>query len=212
VSLLNIGAKDCSELFLQTAVRTESRVNQLSMDVGTLTTTSAPKTQINDSQYIGRGQQLLIDDSNDSQKVRKTPRFARPTSILSYTLILPHWLAQYSLQISVCRAAQDWSLNLKPYRTVPRDSKMELAIHRTDFDELRHLIDSGQATVFDRDENGSTALHVCFWTYMPCLTLLISNQMLATSAAFGRSKANSRIARLLLEHGANVHEPDHAGV
>jgi hypothetical protein len=84
----------------------------------------------------------------------------RSVQILSFSLVLPHWLVQYSLQISVCRAAQNWTLNLKPYRTVPHNDELWLAMAYGDYDKLRHLMDSRQATVFDRDVFGYTPLHV----------------------------------------------------
>lgn len=117
-----------------------------------------PKFHISAGRQIDRSQQALIDDYRWDIGYRA--KSSRAIPILSFSLILPRWLAHYSLQISVRRAAQSWTLNLKPYRTVPRDFELWDAIAEGDFNRLRHLINSGQATVFDRDEDGLTPLHV----------------------------------------------------
>jgi hypothetical protein len=162
----------CSELYLQTAVGFDSRIDQLSMAVTALTISRqvqlipASRSQISDDQQIGYSEQLAVHDCNGPPWVRKRPRSSRLIPVLSFSLILPHWLLQYSLQINVCRAAQIWSVNLRPYRTVPDNSELEVAIQRDDLDKVRHLIDSGQATVFDRNERGVTALHVCSFLHL----------------------------------------------
>jgi hypothetical protein len=142
-------------------------MDQLSEGMTTLTTSclaqSMPNcgSRLGDNHQSGRGQQLLIDNDNDWQQFRKRSVSLRPVPVLALSLSLPQWLAQYSLQITVRRAAQNWSLNLKPYRTVPLNTKLLMAIAcGDDFDEFRSLFDSGQVTVFDRDEHGWTVLHV----------------------------------------------------
>jgi ankyrin repeat protein len=148
-------------------MKTETRMDQLSVGITTLTASySAHSMAICDSrlsknQQSSRGQQLLIDNDNDWQRVRRRPMSLRPVQVLSLSLVLPQWLAQYSLQMSVCKAAQGWSLNLKPYRTMPYNNDLRMVIARgNDFDAFRSFFDSGQATVFDRDEHGWTILHV----------------------------------------------------
>ena len=161
-----MSADCCSELYLQTTMRTETRIEQLSVGIATLTTScltqsmSKCDSQLGDSQRSGRGQQLPVDNDNDWQQVSKRPKSLRPTSVLSLSLVLPRWLAQYSLQISVRRAAQSWNLNLKPYRTVPHNYQLSMAIRHGQEKEVWSLFDSEKVTVFDRDQYGSTVLHV----------------------------------------------------
>jgi hypothetical protein len=156
------------------AVGANTRIDRLSLDVATLTMShqaqlmSAPRSHVGDSKQIGRGQQPLVDDDHDWQKSKKRSQYIRSISILSFSLILPRWLAQYSLQISVCRAAQNWTLNLKPYRTVPQNNELWTTIIYGDYDKLRQLIDSRQATVFDRNLFGFTPLHVWSLHFVCC--------------------------------------------
>jgi len=137
------------------------------MNLATLTTSRQaqlmpiPKPQISDNEQIGYSQQHLIDNVEEYRPVnRKRSSASRLIPVLSFSLVLPHWLAQYSLQISVRQAAQNWTLNLKPYRTVPENSELFVAIQFGDFDKSQYLINSGQASVFDQDEHGWTALQV----------------------------------------------------
>lgn len=147
-------------------MRSDSTIGQLRMQISTLTTSCqaqqmpASSPQTSNDQQIKRSQQLLTNDNYDQQRARKRSKSSRLIPVLSFSLILPHWLAQSSLQISVCRAAQGWTLNLKPSRTVPYNPELSDVIKRGDFNKFRYLIDSNQATVFDRDEWGLTILHV----------------------------------------------------
>jgi hypothetical protein len=150
-------------------VRTDARIDQLGTSVAILTTshqaqlTPTPGSQFSDGQQIGCSQQhRIVEDTEDNYwTIRKGPKSSKTVPTLLFSLTIPLWLEQYSLQISVCRVAQNWTLNLKPYRTVPWDCELFAAIGRGAFDKSRYLIDSGQATVFSRDEFGRTALHVC---------------------------------------------------
>jgi hypothetical protein len=149
-------------------VRTDTRIDRLSMDVTILTTSChaqlipVPTPRNEDHQQIVYCQTGRIVDGEDRgyRNMRKRLKSPRAIPILSFSLIVPRWLTQYSLQISVCRAAQNWTLNLKPYRTVPHNSELWTVIGNGDFNKFRHLIDSKQATVFDRDPWGRTPLHV----------------------------------------------------
>jgi len=144
------------------------------MNVATLTTSRqaqlmpVPKPQISDKQQTRCDRRLLVnrDYEHDDplRRARKGPKPSTSIPVYSFVLILPYWLTQYTLQISVCRVAQNWTLNLKPYRTVS-GSELWFTIIEGDFDAVRHLIDSGQATVFDRDEVERTPLHVWFLHY-----------------------------------------------
>ncbi|CAD0082688.1 unnamed protein product [Aureobasidium vineae] len=181
-----------AELYLQTAMRTDTKVDQLSGSVTTLTNfchtrpMATLQPQINASQQTGRGQQFpIVDDSHSREGVRKRPRSPKMVSALSFSLVLPHWLAQLSLQINVCRAARSWTVTLRSYRTITRDSKIWEAIGYGDFDCVRGLIESGQATMFDRDEFGWTFLH------------------LAISTSPNNHEALLRIGRFSIDHGAD---------
>lgn len=152
-------------------MRTDRKIDQLSTDVATLSTSSqaqlmsVSQSQISDKQQIGCSQQLLAVDDHDWSRVRKRPKSSRSVPVISFALRLPRWLAQSSLQISVCRASQTWTLTLKPYRTVPYNAELCRAIKYGDFDKFLYLFDSKQVTVFDRDTRGWTILHVRSFSY-----------------------------------------------
>lgn len=139
------------------------------MNVTTLTASCQarlePSTapQVNDSQKNRRNEQLLVDDGNneDWRNTRRRSKPSKQMSVVSFTLTLPSWLAHRSLKVDVYRVAQSWTLSLRPYREVSRDSFIWQAIECGDFDRMRDLIESGQATIFDRDDYGTTLLHVC---------------------------------------------------
>ncbi|KAH0382048.1 hypothetical protein KCU92_g6651, partial [Aureobasidium melanogenum] len=154
-----------TELYLQTAIRADTKIDQLRMDVTTLAISSQtqllsksdPRT--NDTLQIGNNQQLRVDDGDDCRSIRKKFSSTRKTSVLSFSLILPSWLVQQSLQVNLSRAAQSWTLSLRPYRTISHDAEIWDAISEADFDRMRHLVESGQATVFDQLDHGWTLLH-----------------------------------------------------
>jgi hypothetical protein len=199
-------------------MKTDSRIDQVSRAVTTLTTSCqaqlmlAPVSHSNDGQQIGCSQpHLIVEDRDDNYwTVRKGPRSSKTVPTLLFSLTIPLWLAQYSLQISVCRVAQNWTLNLKPYRTVPWDCELFAAIKRGDFDKSRYLIDSGQATVFDRDEFGQTALHVCLLHFDATIHVINLSQSLASYASSGCEELSLRMARFLIERGADSKEPNNA--
>lgn len=171
---LGINADQRSELHLQTAMETDTKIEQLSVHVTTLAisnqTQLVPKADLrtNDAPQNRSSQQLRTNECDHCRNIGKRSRSPRVTSILSFSLKLPSWLMQHSLKISLCRAAQNWTLNLRPYRTIPCDADIWDAIARNDFDRTRNLIESGQATVFDRDDGGYTLLHVCFGPFLQC--------------------------------------------
>jgi hypothetical protein len=142
------------------------KISQLRTDLASSTTPSqahlmpARESRTCDHQQTEYSQQLLVDNSDAWQRARKRPEFSRPIPVLSCSLILPNWLAQYSLQINVCKSAHSWTVNLKPYRIVPRKSELFDAILQGEFEKFRRFFDSRQASVYDRDEDGRTALHV----------------------------------------------------
>ena len=139
-------------------MRTDTKIDQLSMNVITLTTSCQtqimPPSKSSDSQQIRNNDQLVVDNGNDKDwhGIRKRYKPPKWTSVISFTLILPTWLAHRSLQIDVCRVAQSWTLSLRPYRTIPYDADIWKFISEGDFDRMRNLIESGQATVLDRNE------------------------------------------------------------
>jgi hypothetical protein len=147
-------------------MRTDTTLGQVGMQVSTLTTSCqaqrmpSSSPQSSNNQQIQCSQQLLTDDDYDRQRVRKRSKSSRVIPVLSFSLVLPHWLVQSSLQISVCRTVRSWTLTLRPYRTVPHNRELSNAIKRGDFNTFRYLIDSNQVTVLDRDIWGWTTLHV----------------------------------------------------
>lgn len=149
-------------------MRTDAKIDQLSMNVTTqIASYQAPLTapfgpHPSDSQRIRRNDQFVVDkgDDKDWAGIRKKHKPPKWISVISFTLTVPLWLSQRSLQIDVRRTAQNWTLSLRPYRTISDKADIWKAIESADFDKMRNLIESGQATVFDRDENGHTLLHV----------------------------------------------------
>jgi hypothetical protein len=177
--ILGKGTDYRSELYLQTTVRTDTQIEQLSMDVTTLTTLcqaqliTVPGPLVDGHQQIGYDQSgRTVDNEKHDRNIRKRPTSSRTIPILSFSLMVPRWLMQYSLQISVCRAAQSWTLNLKPYRTVPGNKELWYAIGKGDFNTFRDLIDSKQVNVFDRNEYGWTPLHVRSLHFYPMFYLV----------------------------------------
>lgn len=213
--ILEADANHHSELYLQTAMKTDTRIDQLSVNLTTLTASyqsrlepaSAP--QINDSQQTRRNEQLVIDNRNarDWQSIRKEFKPPKRISVMSFTMMLPLWLAQRSLQIDVYRTAQSWTLSLRPYRTVSYDADIWKSIQQGDFDRMRYLIESGQATVFDRDNYGWTLLHVCFVVSRYARNLLTSAQHVGGCAPSYDRETFLRFTRFLIDRGADVDEP-----
>ncbi|KAG9526791.1 hypothetical protein KCV07_g253, partial [Aureobasidium melanogenum] len=189
-----------TELYLQTATRTDTKIDQLSMDVTTLAvhrqTRVVPSSnpQDNDALQVGSSQQLGINNDDHWKSIRKRSRSSNMTPILAFSLALPSWLAQQSLKISLSRAAQDWTLNLRSYRTISIDENIWDTIRDGDFDGMRNLIDSGQATVFDRIDNGLTLLHY-----------------VGIYASTCDQGTYLRMARFLVDRGADVNETMYDG-
>lgn len=147
-------------------MRTNITIDHLSTNVATLTTygqaqsNPVPERQISDHQQTKCSQQLLVDVDNKWRALKNMARCSGDIPMLSFSLILPRWLAQYSLQISVCRSAQGWTLNLNPYRFTPQYTAFSRVLQDCDSNGLRRLLDLEQATVLDQDKHGWTALHV----------------------------------------------------
>lgn len=80
--------------------------------------------------------------------------------VLSVTLSLPYWLIQRTWEINIYRAAQGWDITLRAYRTVSWQCELFQAVRARDFEVVREVLNSGKATVYDRDIQGNTALHV----------------------------------------------------
>ncbi|CAD0085503.1 unnamed protein product, partial [Aureobasidium mustum] len=177
-----------TELYLQTIVGTDTKTDQVNMNMSTLAiprqTRLMPRLgpQTIDALQIVSSQQLGVDEDDRWRSIRKRSKSSNMSPILSFSLVLPSWLAQHSLKISLCRAAQSWTLRLRPYREVSQDCCIWKAISDGDFDWFRDLIESGQATVFDRCDYEGTLLHTF-----------------------------SHIASYLINRGADVNEPNNYG-
>ncbi|KAG9687480.1 hypothetical protein KCU95_g10315, partial [Aureobasidium melanogenum] len=189
-----------TELYLQTATRTDTKIDQLSMDVTTLAISSqtqlvsksGPQTKM--TQKNGSSQQLRVYNDDNGESIRKKSRSPKVASVLSFSLILPSWLMQHSLKITLGRAAQSWTLSLRPYRTIAWNADIWQAIEDGDFDKMRNLIESGQATVFDRRNDGYTLLHA-----------------LGGFATSLGPETFSCMARYLIDRGADINEPMNRG-
>jgi hypothetical protein len=70
------------------------------------------------------------------------------------------WQAAYRIDVS--RSISGWQINLQPYSIRPKDSLVFKIAAEGDFQSLYHMINTGQASPFDRDENGKTLLHYAF--------------------------------------------------
>lgn len=208
-----------SELYLQNTMKTNTTIDQLSMNVTTLIASCQAQLtpsfgpQFSDSRQTRRKDRLVVDEGNDKDwaGIRKKHKPPKQISVICFTLTVPLWLAQRSLQIDVCRTAQNWTLSLRPYRTISYYADIWGTIRQGDFDRIRDLIESGQATVFDRLDNGWTLLHVCAVGPLSYPCWLTSIQEVGSSASSYDRQTFSQITRFLIDRGADVNEPTHAG-
>lgn len=83
----------------------------------------------------------------------------------SLRIQLPSWLLKTSWEFQLSRGLGGPSFGLRAWRVVPEDSPAFEAVENGDITALIHLIETGQSTIFDRQSDGETLLHVCVAFY-----------------------------------------------
>lgn len=76
-----------------------------------------------------------------------------------FTVRLPKWFCQQQYDLQLQRASSGWTYTLGFCRIVPSDSPFFIACQEGRIDEVKKLLSSGQASIYDRDEANRTALY-----------------------------------------------------
>lgn len=77
-----------------------------------------------------------------------------------FILRLPKWLSQQQYDLQLQRASSGWTYTLGVCRIVPWDSPFFIACRDGRIDEVKKLLSSGQASIYDRDETNKTSLAI----------------------------------------------------
>ncbi|KAI9659852.1 MAG: hypothetical protein M1821_001203 [Bathelium mastoideum] len=127
--------------------------------------------------------------------VRKSNRRTfEATSSKPWTLRLrfPTWLLSRAWDLSVHQANQGWDFKLRSYNIRPRDANIFRAIVDQNIVRVRELLARAEASIYDRDTAGLTALH---YAARKCCSS-------ANAAA---------IFEFLIESGADINATDEEG-
>lgn len=76
-----------------------------------------------------------------------------------FTVRLPNWFCQQQYDLQLQRASSGWTYTLGFCRIVPTGSPFFIACREGRIDEVKKLLSSGQASIYDRDEDDGTALY-----------------------------------------------------
>ncbi|ETS84903.1 hypothetical protein PFICI_02928 [Pestalotiopsis fici W106-1] len=115
---------------------------------------------------------------------------------------LPSWLLKTSWEVQLSRGLGGPSIGLRAWRTVPAYSPAFEAVDSGDVKGLIGLLDTRQATLFDRDPDGYTLLHVGDTVYhMPAIISINNSQEAFRSSGL-------ECVRLLEDSGLSVYETD----
>ncbi|EXV01358.1 hypothetical protein X797_005454 [Metarhizium robertsii] len=91
--------------------------------------------------------QVVQEGRDDGEEVRTRIR-------------LPSWVAQAAWDILTYRSSRGFTWKLTSWNVVPGDSPILEAVKRGPFTDVMAPISSGDASLYDRDDNGKTLLHV----------------------------------------------------
>ncbi|KAI1441111.1 hypothetical protein F5Y02DRAFT_431412 [Annulohypoxylon stygium] len=105
-----------------------------------------------------RGNTTLGSISTNFQIVRSTSNIFLE-STYGVRIQLPAWLASRAWDIQVAKEISGWKVNLRAWRVAP-DSPAMQAIVQGDKQSLIDSLTTGRASIFDRNDSGSTLLHV----------------------------------------------------
>jgi hypothetical protein len=84
---------------------------------------------------------------------------ARSSKSTALRLKFPTWLRSQVWEFHFRQAMRGWDFSIRSYRTIPKDANIFLAIKLGDLAQVRQLLSSGEASIFDRDPWGGTLLH-----------------------------------------------------
>ena len=88
----------------------------------------------------------------------KSTRPVRP----AVRIKLPIWLCQYAMDISIAKAAGNWTLALKTYKILAPDSEAWRFCELGDLTSIRTMLDDRQLSIHDRFEEGHSLFSVRF--------------------------------------------------
>lgn len=91
---------------------------------------------------------------------KQGPRAARKQRIAHFRAALPYWIMSTVWEINLYKSAEGWDQSIKIYNVVPDDSPIFTAIEQGDLPEVQRLLISHEASIYDRDPEGDTLLHV----------------------------------------------------
>ena len=119
---------------------------------------------------------ILSKVSRVGRSLKKDPEELGADDFIRSTSIRIHparWLMQLGLGFGIELAFQDGAQGCKhtlnSFRAVPDDAAIFSACSKGDINGVRHLLETGKASVWDVDANGWTPLHVrTFITYPIC--------------------------------------------
>lgn len=105
---------------------------------------------------LAGGQTILIQQGSSMQITELTPTNNHPKrrsahhGRVALHLSTPKWLSQTIREIAVIRAISGWTISLRSYSIVPRDSPVHKACKNGNVDLLHRLFESGAASPFDK--------------------------------------------------------------
>lgn len=102
--------------------------------------------------------QSLIGSIEYRKRLQK--RMGREREEINLKYRFPDWLAYQAWEVGAYRDRSAWKLNLQTYRVLPNDAPIFESIEAGDIHRVRHLLSTRAAHVNDKNEYGSTPLHV----------------------------------------------------
>jgi hypothetical protein len=73
---------------------------------------------------------------------------------------LPIWLSGKVWELYTAQSQMEWAFRVRTYNVVPRDSPIFTHASSGDVDALKDILQHRRGSVFDRNEDGETALDV----------------------------------------------------
>lgn len=135
-------------------------------------TSERPGNQIsttNDGSYLGFEAEPLENTNEPEKKIEIFRRLSAKQLKLKARFQTPKWLFGISRTVELyeCRATAGWNFNIQVYNVIPSESPIFEMAGVGDIDGIRQLFSTGNASPFDRDENGLTVLDVRLEQYPP---------------------------------------------
>jgi hypothetical protein len=73
---------------------------------------------------------------------------------------LPIWLCGKVWELYTAQSQTEWAFRLRTYNVIPHDSPIFRHARSGDVDALKDILQRRRGSVFDRNDEGETALHV----------------------------------------------------